>query len=60
MAERQYTLEEIKKAFWAEFHESGEHFFPYKLGGEENKKCDEVTEAYWSDFVNELNKVIKE
>ena len=47
-----YTLEEVKKAFWATFHESGELWFDY-LGTHENNT--EVTEEWWDTFLEELN-----
>ena len=48
-----YTLEEIKKAFWATFHERGELFFPYAHLGDEKEK-DEAVQLYWEDFIKHL------
>jgi hypothetical protein len=50
-----YTLEEIKQAFWGEFHESGELWFPNYTGDKQENQ--EVTEEYWYEFVEELDKV---
>jgi len=49
----QYTIEQIKKAFWAMFHESGELWFSY-LGTKEVNE--ESTNFYWDDFVMQLRK----
>jgi hypothetical protein len=54
---KKYTLEEIKKAFWKEFHESGELWFCYGNNKEENT---EYTEEYWNEFVDELNNIAEE
>lgn len=51
MSEERFTLEQIKTAFWAEFHKSGERWFDY-LGGEE--ACARDTEGAWRDFVEAL------
>lgn len=48
-----YTLEQIKKAFWEEFHESGELWFSY-LGTEEENS--EHTEYNWGEFLEKLRK----
>jgi hypothetical protein len=45
--ERTFTLEEIKKAYWTEFHEAGEVFFSYSNEAD----SEETTESYWEDFV---------
>jgi len=56
MAEKTYTLAQIKAAFWKEFHESGEQWFPY---GEEawfeKGHNEKVTGSYWDSFVEHLN-----
>lgn len=44
-----YTVEQIKKVFWEEFHESGEQWFPYS----DNQK-EEVTNSYWESFLEAL------
>jgi len=49
-----YTLDQIKKAFWAEFHLGGERWFNYLGDGIANH---ESTEAAWDDFYMELAKV---
>lgn len=49
---RKYTLAEIKAAFWAEFHKSGEIFFPY---GEDEDSAQETTQSFWDDFVAYLD-----
>jgi hypothetical protein len=45
--ERTYTLTEIKRAFWATFHKSGELWFPYR-GPDDH--CDRATESSWEQF----------
>lgn len=52
-----YTLNQIKGAFWAEFHLSGERWFNY-LGSE--KDNEEYTQGAWENFVEELNKIPEE
>lgn len=54
MSEKIYTLEQIKKAFWSEFHEAGEVWFDYFGSHEENEGC---TESAWEDFVEALDKI---
>jgi len=46
-----YTLEQIKAAFWAEFHETGELWFNYQGSPQENN---EYTEGYWISFLENL------
>ena len=48
-----YTLDQVKKAFWAEFHLGGERWFNY-LGGEFENQVS--TEFAWEDFYKELKK----
>lgn len=50
--EKQYSLEEIKKAFWATFHKSGELWFDYHGTDEENEAS---TESEWQLFLDKLN-----
>ena len=51
---RLYSLEEIKAAYWEEFHEAGEIFFPpFKSHGQ---TPEEATERAWQDFVEALDK----
>ena len=52
--QRTFTLTEIKVAFWEEFHEKGELFFPYPAMGISQQECDEVTEGAWADFVTAM------
>lgn len=47
MADKIYTLEQIKKAFWKNFHKSGETWFNY-LGNERDNN--ESTEDEWDSF----------
>jgi len=49
---KKYTVDEIKKAFWETFHESGELWFNYQGTPENNT---EVTEEWWDTFLEELN-----
>lgn len=49
--EKTYTIEEIKKAFWSNFHKSGETWFDYLGTDEEN---DASTNEEWDSFLNEL------
>ena len=46
-----FTLEQIKAAFWKEFHKSGELWFNY-FGSEE--ECNASTEPAWRDFEESL------
>lgn len=46
-----FTLEQIKKAFWDNFHEAGEFWFDYLNSPEDNE---ETTDRYWSDFEAKL------
>jgi hypothetical protein len=46
-----YTIEQIKKAFWETFHESGELWFNY-LGTDEDNN--ESTDNEWLDFKENL------
>lgn len=52
-SEQTYTLAQIKKAFWARFHEKGELWFNYLDSPEENE---EDTNASWEAFLEELEK----
>jgi hypothetical protein len=47
-----YTLDQIKAAFWATFHESGELWFNYLCDEEENT---EFTMEHWKEFVENLD-----
>jgi len=48
-----FTLEEIKAAYWAIFHKSGEQWFRYTSTERENE---ESTEREWKYFESELKK----
>lgn len=50
-SERTYTLTDIKRAFWAQFHQAGEVWFNYVGTPEEN---DASTESEWAEFVEHL------
>lgn len=52
--EETYTLAEIKKAFWGNFHECGEIFFSY-LGDDESNEAS--TDAEWSGFSVHLESI---
>jgi hypothetical protein len=54
VSERRYTLDEIKAAFWRQFHQSGELWFPYASEGVSAEECDAVTRMQWEDFVDAL------
>lgn len=54
--ERTFTLAEIKAAFWSEFHQSGEQFFLYPQMMASQQECEEATESYWRDFMDELTR----
>lgn len=49
-----YTEEQIKKAFWETFHESGELWFDY-LGPEDTNNDSTICE--WDNFKEELEKL---
>ena len=46
-----FTLDQVKRAFWATFHRSGEAFFSYLGTDEENHSS---TRCHWSDFLDNL------
>ena len=50
---KNFTLQEIKEAFWRTFHESGEIYFDYLSDDENNNRS---TEEEWEDFLEELKK----
>ena len=52
---KQYTIEEIRTAFWAEFHKHGELFFPYPGMGSSEEECEEATTRAWQDFEDALD-----
>ena len=51
-----FTLEQIKDAFWETFHEEGEMFFEYS-GTEEEKL--ESTDYWFDQFVETLEQTKK-
>lgn len=46
-----FSLEEIRRAFWARFHKSGEQWFTY-FGSEAD--CESATNGFWAEFVEYL------
>lgn len=50
---KKYSVEEIKQAFWDNFHEAGEVWFNY-LGDEERNT--DTTQSEWADFLEWLEK----
>jgi len=50
---KQYSLEQIKKAFWETFHKGGEFWFPY-LWIEE--VSEESTDDIWDSFTENLTR----
>jgi hypothetical protein len=48
---KEYTIQEIRKAFWDTFHRSGEIWFNYLGTKEENENS---TEWEWDDFEKNL------
>jgi len=53
-----YTIEEIKRAFWAQFHKSGELWFSYFE--DEPDYCDYCTERYWEGFLSKLHRGVEQ
>lgn len=51
-----YSLDQIKAAFWAMFHESGEYFFHYQGMSASADECEESTAGKWAAFLEELHK----
>lgn len=51
-----YTAEQIRMAFWKSFHKSGENFFNYLGGDDENQLS---TVAYWEDFYGYIKEMAK-
>lgn len=51
MSQKTYTMEQIKDAFFKEFHKSGEVFFDY-LG--DDLSSHESTQAIFDDFAERL------
>ena len=51
--EEKFSIDQIKAAFWAEFHRSGEQWFNYRGTDEENAAS---TEMFWQSFLEHLRK----
>lgn len=49
--EKSFTLSEIQRAFFENFHESGEYWFDYMGSPQENQ---DTTEYYWKEFKEKL------
>ena len=54
--DRAFTIAEIKAAFWNEFHEAGELWFPYRSMGASEQECAQATEEHWQTFVEALTR----
>ena len=54
MKDRTYNINQIEKAFWDMFNESGEWWFSTLKSSEENGT---ITESYFQDFVMFLNDI---
>lgn len=54
MDEEKYNIDQIKKAFWKIFHESGEIWFDYQSNEKDNNNC---TNSYWIEFKEELERI---
>ena len=55
-AKNTYSEEQIKKAYYAKFHKTGELWFPYPDMGASEEKCEAVTQQSFSEFLEELKK----
>lgn len=54
MSVNNYSVKQIKEAFWRTFHKRGEIWFDYLDTEEMNNKS---TEEEWIDFLEELKKL---
>jgi hypothetical protein len=52
-------IQKLREAFFDTFHESGEQWFPYGEGYESGEK-EAITEQYFSEFMDNLNKRMAE
>lgn len=52
-----YTLEQVKSAFWKTFHHSGEKMFLYPEMGVPESECEQATNQEWEEFLNVLKTV---
>ena len=50
-----YTESQIRRAFWKEYHKSGETFFPYDNDDEEDNE--RTTEAEFEGLLHTLNEI---
>ncbi len=50
-----YTLDQIKSAFWENFHGCGELWFSYLGSPKRNEGC---TQDSWEEFLEELEKTV--
>ena len=51
-----YGINEIKAAFWAEFHEMGEVYFPSSDAYNSPEDCEGTTNERWRTFLEHLTK----
>jgi hypothetical protein len=59
--ERLFTLDQVRAAFWKEFHGSGEKWFPYSHPADDEKEkayCTSATEDVWSEFQEVLEEQV--
>ena len=57
MNEPRYTEGQIRAAFYLEFHESGERWFPYTDMGATRAECEAVTSQAFKDFMDALREL---
>lgn len=50
-----FSISQIKRAFWKEYHKSGETFFPYNNDDEEDNE--RTTEAEFEGLLHSLNEI---
>jgi len=50
-----FTLDEIRRAYWRQYHKAGELWFDY-LGSD--KENEQATAAYWKEFEESLKSLI--
>ena len=56
LPDKTYTVDEIRAAYWKQFHEAGEFWFSNLGTSESNTRR---TESYWKDFLEGLTKIGK-
>lgn len=54
---KQFTIEQIKAAFWNTFHKQGEVWFEYIS---DDQYCEGTTNAHWDDFEERLTKGVND